>query len=182
MKVSYIYQSYSYFFGRSDIALPGISKFFARESLEERSHADNLIEYINKRGGRIVFKDIKYSETCKLLNRNISERYTNICIVLYSYISQKHGLLAFQDALALEKIVSESLEGIIAEDDFQLNHFIENEYLDEQVDTIKILGDYVRQLEMFSEDQYTLGQYIFDKNLLKSLKHGKDKEDMTKQY
>ncbi|XP_029657781.1 soma ferritin-like, partial [Octopus sinensis] len=59
LQASYMYQSYSYFFGRSDIALPGISKFFARESLEERSHADNLIEYINKRGGRIAFKDIK---------------------------------------------------------------------------------------------------------------------------
>lgn len=41
------------------MALPGFSKFFKNSSDEEREHAEKLMKYQNKRGGRIVLQDIK---------------------------------------------------------------------------------------------------------------------------
>lgn len=41
------------------MALPGFSKFFKNSSDEEREHAEKLMKYQNKRGGRVVLQDIK---------------------------------------------------------------------------------------------------------------------------
>lgn len=41
------------------MALPGFHKFFKHSSDEEREHAEKLMKYQNKRGGRIVLQDIK---------------------------------------------------------------------------------------------------------------------------
>ena len=49
----------SFYFDRDDIALPGFAKYFAKASEEEREHAEKLMKYQNKRGGRIVLQDIK---------------------------------------------------------------------------------------------------------------------------
>ena len=48
----------------SSISLSGMSGFFKKSSDEERTHAQMLMEYQNKRGGRIVFQDIKVSLNC----------------------------------------------------------------------------------------------------------------------
>ena len=40
------------------MSLPGIKKFFSQASLEERGHAESLIEYINKRGGHAEFENL----------------------------------------------------------------------------------------------------------------------------
>merc|ERR1712043_147956 len=56
---SYCYQSMAFYFDRDDVALPGFSKFFKKSSDEEREHAEKLMKYQNKRGGRIVLQDIK---------------------------------------------------------------------------------------------------------------------------
>lgn len=52
----------AYHFDRDDIALPGLSKYFKECSLEERGHATTLMDYLNKRGGRIVLTDITAPE------------------------------------------------------------------------------------------------------------------------
>lgn len=49
----------SQYFARADVSLPGFSKFFSEASKEERSHAEKLMEYINKRGGDVQMKEIK---------------------------------------------------------------------------------------------------------------------------
>ena len=51
----------AYYFDRDDVALPGFHKFFKKSSEEEREHAEKLMKYQNKRGGRIVLQDIKAS-------------------------------------------------------------------------------------------------------------------------
>ena len=53
--------SQSQYFARSDVALPGFAKFFSEASKEERSHAEKLMEYINKRGGDVQLKEVKVS-------------------------------------------------------------------------------------------------------------------------
>merc|ERR1712043_79784 len=84
---SYTYQSMSLYFDRDDVALPGFAKFFKASSDEEREHAEKLMAYQNKRGGRIVLQNIQKPER--------DEWGT--------------GLDAMQAALALEKNVNQSL-------------------------------------------------------------------------
>lgn len=50
--VSYIYHAMYAYFDRDNVALKGLAKFFKESSDEERGHAEKLMEYQNKRGGR----------------------------------------------------------------------------------------------------------------------------------
>jgi ferritin heavy chain len=43
------------------VALPGFAHFFKENSDEEQEHADKLLSFQNKRGGRILLQDIKVS-------------------------------------------------------------------------------------------------------------------------
>ena len=49
---------------------------------------------------------------------------------------------------------------------WQLQDFLEAHYLDEQVDSIKELSNYVNTLTRLSGANYNLGEYHFDKNTL----------------
>ena len=51
------------YFDRDDVALHGFAKRFKENSHEERDHAEKLIEYQNKRGGRVVFAPIDKPHT-----------------------------------------------------------------------------------------------------------------------
>merc|ERR1712141_109423 len=142
---SYTYQSMSLYFDRDDVALPGFAKFFKASSDEEREHAEKLMAYQNKRGGRIVLQDIK---------KPSNDEWGN-------------GLEAMQVALQLEKSVNQSLLDLhkIAggHEDAQLCDFIESEYLEEQVKAIKEISDHVTQLKRVGQG---LGEYVYDKETL----------------
>jgi len=135
----------SFYFDRDDVALPGFAKFFCKSSNEEREHAEKLMKYQNKRGGRIVLQDIKKPDR--------DEWGT--------------GLEAMQVALQLEKSVNQSLLDIhkiaSTHDDAQLTDFLESNYLEEQVDAIKEIGDHISQLKRVGPG---LGEYMYDKESL----------------
>lgn len=142
---SYSYQSMALYFDRDDVALPGFSKFFCHQSEEEREHAEKLMKYQNKRGGRIVLQDVKKPER--------DEWGT--------------GLDAMQVALNLEKSVNQSLLDLhkvaSSHDDAQMCDFIETEYLEEQVKSIKEISDHVTNLKRVGSG---LGEYMYDKESL----------------
>ena len=50
LTASYVYQSMAFYYDRDDVALPGFSKYFSKNSDEEREHAEKFMKYINKRG------------------------------------------------------------------------------------------------------------------------------------
>lgn len=54
----------SHYFERSDVALPGLAKWFEKASLEEREHATGLMEYLNKRGADISLENLHVSSFC----------------------------------------------------------------------------------------------------------------------
>jgi len=141
---SYCYQSMAYYFDRDDVALPGFAKFFKNNSSEEREHAEKLMAFQNKRGGRIVLQDIKKPD-----------RDEWGC-----------GLDAMQVALGLEKSVNQSLLDLhkVADShqDAQMTDFLEGEFLKEQVDAIKDIGDKISNLKRVGAG---LGEYMFDKEL-----------------
>ena len=55
---SYVYMSMYTYFDRDDVAYSGMAAFFKKSSDEEREHGEKLIQYQNKRGGKVVFQDI----------------------------------------------------------------------------------------------------------------------------
>lgn len=54
--ISYVYHAIHCYFDRDGISLPGLAAHFLQESVAEREHAQKLIKYLNKRGGKVVLK------------------------------------------------------------------------------------------------------------------------------
>ena len=125
--------------------MPGFSKYFKKLSDEEREHAEKLMHYQNKRGGRVVLQAVAKPE---------KDEWGS-------------GLNAIESALALEKNVNQSLIELHAvgerHGDHQMCDFVEGEYLKEQVESIKELSDYVAILKRVGPG---LGEYMFDKETL----------------
>lgn len=145
---SYTYLSMSYYFDRDDVALKNFAKYFLHQSHEEREHAEKLMKLQNQRGGRIFLQDIKKPD---------SDDWAN-------------GLNAMQCALHLEKNVNQSLLELhkLATDknDPHLCDFIETHYLNEQVKSIKELGDHITNLRRMGAPETGMAEYLFDKHTL----------------
>ncbi|UYV67091.1 FTH1 [Cordylochernes scorpioides] len=156
---SYVYLGMAYHYDRDDVALHGFHHYFKKSSDEEREHAEKLMKYLNKRGGRIQLADIQVclaivEEECGVPQRPDTSVYNS-------------GLEAMQAALSLEKTVNQSLLDLhslaTTHNDAQCCDFIETEYLEEQVKAIKELGDHVTNLKRVGPG---LGEYLYDKHSL----------------
>lgn len=145
---SYVYLTMAYHFDRDDVALEGFHKFFKHQSDEEREHAQKLMEYQNKRGGRLVFQDVKKP----------------------AKIEWDTSISALEDALALEKKVNESLLAIHScasdKNDAHLCDYLESEFLDEQVQSINEIGKLIKNAERCGTG---LGEFQFDKLTMSNL-------------
>ena len=143
LTASYIYRAMAAHFDRDDVALPGLRNFFKKSAEEENEHAQEFINYINKRGGRVTFKP-----------------------VLAPKSEWASAIEALEDALALEKDVNEKLLKLHAvadaANDPQLADWIESEFLEEQVSSIKDLADKITKLKRVGDG---LGVYLLDKDL-----------------
>ncbi|KAM7270671.1 hypothetical protein ACFE04_029885 [Oxalis oulophora] len=146
--VSYVYHSLYAYFDRDNVALKGLANFFKESSLEEREHAEKLMEYQNKRGGRVKLQSIVMPP---------SE---------YDHAEKGDALYAMELALSLEKLTNEkllNLHKVASENnDPQLADFIESEFLAEQVESIKKISEYVAQLRRVGKGH---GVWHFDKML-----------------
>lgn len=144
LTASYVYMSMAAYFDRDDVALKGFAKRFQENSEEEREHAQKLINYQNLRGGRVVFQNIAKPQT----------------------EDWKSALEAVQASLKLEIEVYESLLNIhkvaSEHEDAQLTDFLEGEYLKEQVEAQKEIGDLITKMKRAGEG---LGLHIIDKEL-----------------
>jgi ferritin heavy chain len=141
---SYVYMSMAAYYDRDDVALPGFSHFFKECSHEEREHAEKLSKYQNKRGGRVVLNPI---------DKPPKDNWGT-------------GLEGLQAALELEKSVNQALLDLhkIANGhtDPQMCDFLEREFLEEQVESIKKLGDYITSSKRAGPG---LGEWHFDRKL-----------------
>merc|ERR1711934_549547 len=141
---SYVYLSMSSWFNRDDQALHGFAGHFKTESGEEPAHGMKLMEYRTKRGGRVVFQDIAKPTT----------------------MEWGTPLEAMEAALELEKTVNQSLLDLhkVAGDkgDGHLCDFLESEYLAEQVEGIKAIGDLITKMKRAGDG---LGLHLIDKEM-----------------
>ncbi|KAK8643414.1 hypothetical protein V6N13_012713 [Hibiscus sabdariffa] len=124
-------------------------KFFKESSSEEREHAEKLMEYQNKRGGKVKLQSILMP---------LSE---------FDHAEKGDALYAMELALSLEKLTNEKLLNMhsvaVRNHDVQLTEFIEREYLAEQVEAIKKISEYVAQLRRVGKGH---GVWHFDQMLL----------------
>ncbi|XP_034958969.1 ferritin heavy chain A-like [Zootoca vivipara] len=147
---SYVYLSMSYHFDRDDVALCHMAKFLKEQSEEKWEDAEKFLKYQNKRGGRILLKDLKKPE---------KDEWGN-------------SLDALQCALQLEKKVNQALLDLhklaTEKGDPHLCDFLESKFLEEEVKVIKQLGDHLTNLRRLGLPQNGPGEYLFDKLTLKS--------------
>lgn len=145
LHASYVYQSMAWYFDRDDVALKGFHKFFKKSSEEEREHAEKMMKYQNRRGGRVCLQPVDKPEK----------------------ESWGSGLDAMQSALAMEKTVNQCLLDLhkLAESngDPHMADWLESEFLDEQVKSIKEISEYITNLKRVGPG---LGEYMFDKETL----------------
>lgn len=147
--VSYVYHAMFAYFDRDNVALKGLAKFFKESSDEEREHAEKLMKYQNKRGGRVVLQSIVSPLT------------------EFDHPDKGDALYAMELALSLEKLVNEkllNLHSVAAKcNDVQLTDYVESEFLSEQVEAIKKISEYVAQLRRVGKGH---GVWHFDQALL----------------
>ncbi|XP_069763678.1 ferritin heavy chain-like [Narcine bancroftii] len=144
----YVYLSMSYYFDRDDVALRNFAKFYKEQSTEEQEHAEKLMKFQNLRGGRINLQDIK---------KPYQDEWGN-------------GLEAMEHALELEKEVNQSILDLhklaSEQNDPNLCEFLESNYLNEQLEAIRRLGDHITNLKRLGAPENGMGEYLFDKHSL----------------
>jgi ferritin heavy chain len=130
---SYAYHALFSYFDRDTVGLQGFASFFEQQSLEERGHAKEFMEYQNTRGGQVVLKPLAVP--------NMQFQRTD---------GTSDALYAFELALMLEKFVYNKLRGLhdlgTKHNDPQFCDEIER-YLGEQVKAIKDMASYVAQIK-----------------------------------
>ncbi|XP_072348661.1 ferritin, higher subunit-like [Scyliorhinus torazame] len=104
----------------------------------KREHAEKLMEFQNKRGGRIILEHDKKPE---------QDEWSN-------------GLEAMQRALQMEKNVNQSLLDLHKLSSGNTDPHL-CDFLDEQVKMIKKLGDHITNLKRLGAPG--MGEYLFDK-------------------
>ncbi|KAL3850576.1 hypothetical protein ACJIZ3_012458 [Penstemon smallii] len=153
--VSYVYHAMYAYFDRDNVALKGLAKFFKESSEEERMHAEKLMEYQNKRGGKVKLQSMMMP---------ISD---------YDHLEKGDALYAMELALSLEKLTNEKLLNLhrVADqnNDVQLTDFVESEFLEEQVESIKKISEYVAQLRRVGRGHgivifWLLSMFFFSSN------------------
>ncbi|ORY99092.1 ferritin-like superfamily [Syncephalastrum racemosum] len=132
------------YFGRDDVALPGLEKHFLKQAEREGHRAQILIDYQNMRGGRVVIKEISQPQTEWASARN-----------------------AVETALALEKDVNKSLLNLHAvaanSTDPELEHQMKRGHLTERVHEIEEVAKGLTQLERVGNNG--LGLYLWDQKI-----------------
>merc|ERR1712059_40263 len=141
---SYVYLSMASYFARDDVALNGFASYFRSESDDERNHGMKLMEYQNKRGGRVVFRDIAKP----------------------SAMEWGTPREAMEAALELEKTVNQSLldmhKAADGKGDAHLCDHLESDFLAEQVDAIKEMSDILTRMKRAGDG---LGLHLMDKEM-----------------
>lgn len=156
---SYNYLAMAYFFDRADVQLPGFHKHFLGLWQANLQQAQDLLAYINKRGGWVDMREVPRSNNAELLH--------------VAHAKGHVGLAAMEMAIAMERESQDQIYKIMervqrrSKRDPHLLHILEDKHLEFKIKIIKEQMDYVAQLRAFNSDQgdYELGEYELDNNL-----------------
>ncbi|KAJ8661510.1 hypothetical protein O0I10_002776 [Lichtheimia ornata] len=135
------YLSTAAYFGRDDIALPGLEKHFLEQAEREGERVQLLIDYQETRGGVALIKDVPQPKA-------------------------EYGTanIAIEASLVLEKEVNESLLNMtrvaINSDDREFKHYLKSKHLTERVNAIEKVCKGLTQLQRTKGEG--LGLHLFD--------------------
>lgn len=146
IQASYMYESMSFYFDQTDVALKGFARFFAHNSTwDMEEYAEKLMKYVNKRGGRVQL------DTIEKPNRQ----------------DWGTGLECMQMALDIERKLNENFLNLhkvaSGNQDAHMAHFLEDFFLDTQIAWIRKIATYITRLKRVGAG---IGEYLFDKELL----------------
>jgi len=143
-QASLSYHSLSAYFNRDDVGIYKLVEYFNKASLEEREHADKLMNYQNLRGGIV--------------------KLNNITPLIFELEKPNDIIKGFEIALEMEKNINQHLLNLhkVAdnENDPQFTDYIESDFLKEQVEAISELSKIISVLERFNGDQHAIWNYI----------------------
>ncbi|ELR61441.1 hypothetical protein M91_12293, partial [Bos mutus] len=149
LRASYAYLSLGFYFDRDDVALEGVGHFFRELAKEKREGAERLLKMQKQRGGRALSLDVQKPsqdewgktqdamEAALLVEKNLNQALLDL-----------HGLAS-------------------ARGDPHICDFLENHFLDEEVKLIKKMGDHLTNLLRLAGLQAGLGDYLFERLILK---------------
>ncbi|CAL8263901.1 unnamed protein product [Arctogadus glacialis] len=150
LAASYTYLALGMYFDRDDVALPKFSQYFMERATKEQEQAEQLLQYQNMRGGRVVLQSI---------SKPIREEW-------------KGGLDALTFSLDYQKTLNSRVLDLHrradGHKDPHLCDFLETHFLADSHVVIKQLGDYMGSLGRLcaTEAQAGMGEYLFDKHTL----------------
>lgn len=135
------------YFDRDNVALRGMAKYFHKVSNDEREHAQSLMDYQNRRGGRVMLQTIPAP---------LSE---------FNHTEKGDALNAMELALSLEKLNYQKLKNLdklaVDAEDFNLADYVDK-LLDDQTEDVKRAADYVSQLRRVGKGH---GTWAWDQQL-----------------
>lgn len=148
LTISYVYHALHAYSDRDNVGLPGFATWFKGQSDEEREHAQLLLEFQNKRGGRVALHTLVAPET------------------EFANDAKGEALYMMELVLSLEKLNFHKLRLLhdiaCKHDDAEMADFIEGQLLADQAKSVKEVAEYVSQLRRVGQG---LGVYEFDKYL-----------------
>ena len=144
-QASYIYHAISSYFGRENVGIDKLRDFFGKQALEEREHADKLMNYQNMRGGKVVFNPINSVSIDNDLNSN-------------------YVLDLFKMGLKLERDINQNLLNLHktaeTESDPQFSDYLEGDFLKEQVESIYEFSKIISQLEKIGNENGSIWLFV----------------------
>jgi len=155
LESSYSYLGMVTFFQRTDVALPGFAKLTSDLSAAESKHARDVISYVTQRGGFITLLDVPrpVSHERLLVAAHRRPALAGVDIAL------EHARMGSQTALDL-------IKKAIDNEDPNMKHFLEDGLLSDKIELIKKLADIRERLVRLPDEDYDLGQYVIDTELL----------------
>ena len=149
LNASFTYHLISCYFRRLDVGLEKLAEYFNKASLEERTHANQLMDYQTMRGGTVT-------------------NLTNITSIVedLELFTTNDIIKSLEIALEMEKSINLSLLKLhkIAENnnDAQFSDYLEGNYLNEQVEAIAELSKVISVLKSFGDNRYGIVDYVND--------------------
>lgn len=149
---SYVSTSMAIYFQRHEVALNHCARFFRERASKEREQADRLMWLQNLRGGRTLLEEIhrpQHDDWESIL------RAMEFTMLLAKRVNQS--------LLSLHQLATEKKDG-------HLRRFLDD-YLHEEVNYIKELGDHINVLRSIGAPDSGLAVYLFEKLTLGASKN-----------
>lgn len=143
------------FFSRGDVSYRGFAKFFKAAAEEEREHGQLIIDYLNERGGYVMLKTI--DEPVSKEWWEMGDRIASP----FKAIKQAHTMEKEINLKLLDIHSNKNAKSSV--NDPHLQDFLETHFLNEQVESIKQLSDWLSVLGRLKD--HAFGIHQFDEEL-----------------